>query len=147
MSETGETPKPKSKVEVVAQEVAEAEFDRFVDLMDIDLDPDVMDDEDKKGVALQKTRMIKAIQRGSLVINDKGEPVFTPQRKAGVGPITFHCPTGAALMEVDKKKEGHDVAKSVTVMASISKTNPAVFANMEWPDFNVCSAVLTIFLA
>lgn len=146
MSETDEVQSKVEKQEAVVKEVAELEFDRFVDLMGIDLDPSTMDDEDKKGLVLQKSRIIKAIQRGSLVVNEKGEPVYTPQRKSGADSITFHCPTGAALMEMDKKQLNHDITKSITVLASISKTNQAVFSNMELPDLNVCTAILTVFL-
>ena len=65
---------------LVAKEVAEQDFNRFAESMDLDIDPVDMDAEDKKGFEQQKDRIIAAIQSGSLVINDSGEPVFTPQR-------------------------------------------------------------------
>lgn len=147
MSETSEVQPKVEKKDVVAREVAELEFDRFVDSMGIDLDPSVIDDEDKKGLSVSKYRIIRAIRRGFLVINEDGEPVFTPERIPIKEPITFHCPTGAALMEMDKKQLNHDITKSIAVLASISKTNTAIFANMEIPDLNVCTAILIVFLA
>ena len=64
----------------IAADVAESEFGRFIDSMDLDLNTDGMDDDEKKDLSLQKGRVISAIMNGSLVVNDDGDPVFTPQR-------------------------------------------------------------------
>lgn len=132
--------------EKVAKEVAEAEFERFADVMDLDLDPADMDEDDKKGLTQQRNRVVSAIQSGALVINESGEPVFTPVRTPGVEPLTFHEPTGASLMAMDRKKKTEDVGKMYALMGEITKTHANTFAKMKMSDLKVCQAVTTLFL-
>ena len=131
----------------IVLEVAEQEFGRFTDLMDLDVDTSVMDEDDLKGFESQKRVLILAIQKGSLVINDNGEPVFTPQRAEGdVNPLTFHEHTGASLMAMDRKKKTEDVGKLYSIMGDMTKTNANLFAKMKGGDLKVCTAIVTLYL-
>lgn len=130
----------------VAKEVAEQEFERFIDAMDLDVDTAGMDEDDKKGFEQQKSRIIGAIQSGALVVNDDGEPVFTPQRTKDAEPITFHEPTGASLMAMDRKKKTEDIGKLYSAMGDMTGKHPSTFAKMKMPDLKVCMAVTTLFL-
>jgi len=132
--------------EKIAKAVAEADFNRFVLAMDLDVEPADMDQEDKKGFDQQKDRFIAAIQVGSLVVNDDYEPVFTPQRTKDAGPITFHEPTGAALMAMDRKKKTEDIGKLYAAMGEITKNHANVFSKMKMADLKVCMAITTLFL-
>ena len=131
---------------LVAKEVAEQDFNRFADSMDLDIDPVGMDAEDKKGFEQQKDRIIAAIQSGSLVINDSGEPVFTPQRTKGADAITFYEPTGASLMAMDRKKKTEDIGKLYASMGEMTRTHASTFSKMKMPDLKVCMAITTLFL-
>tara|TARA_R110000744_G_scaffold333450_1_gene438839 strand:+ start:108 stop:515 length:408 start_codon:yes stop_codon:yes gene_type:complete len=130
----------------IAKEVAEQEFTRFAESMDLDINPAGMDAEDKKGFDQQKDRIISAIQSGSLVINDSGEPVFTPQRTKDADAITFHEPTGASLMAMDRKKKTEDIGKLYASMGEITRTHASTFSKMKMPDLKVCMAITTLFL-
>jgi len=132
--------------EKIALEVAEAEFTRFGDLMDLDLDPLDMDEEDKKGFEQQKKRVISSIQNGSLIINENGEPIFTPTVKEGANPLTFHEPTGASLMAMDHKKRTEDVGKLYATMADMTGSSTGIFSKMKMRDLKVCMAITTLFL-
>lgn len=129
----------------IAVDVAEADFDRFIDCMDLDLNTDGMDDDEKKDLSVHKGRVISAICSGSLVINDEGEPVFTPQRSE-IDPLTFHEPTGAALMAMDRKKSSEEIGKMYVVAAAMTKTHSKTFSNMKIADLKVCMAITTLFL-
>jgi len=131
---------------VVAKEVAEADFERFAAGMDLDVDPSGMDAEDRKGFEQQKSKVVGAIQSGALVINDDDEPVFTPQRTKDAKPITFHEPTGASLMAMDRKKKAEDIGKLYASMADITGTHASTFSKMKMPDLKVCMAITTLFL-
>ncbi len=131
---------------LVAREVAEQDFNRFADSMDLDIDPVDMDAEDKKGFEQQKDRIISAIQSGSLVINDIGEPVFTPKRTKDADAITFYEPTGASLMAMDRKKKTEDVGKLYASMGEITRTHASTFSKMKMSDLKVCIAITTLFL-
>lgn len=133
--------------EKVCLEVAEAEFQRFVELMDLDCDEKSMGEEDKAGFSEQKEKLIKAIRKGSLVVNENGEPIFTPQRTNDAKPITFYEPTGASLMAMDRKKKSEDVAKLYATMADMTRTDAKTFAKMKNADLKVCMAITTLFLA
>jgi hypothetical protein len=130
---------------VVAKEVAEAELERFAEAMDLVLDQSTWDDEDKKSFEKVRALFIRAVMRGHLVVNEKGEPVFTPQIEPRQ-PITFHEPDGAAIMAVDLAKKNHDAAKTVNVLAAMTKEPPKRFAAMPNRDLKVCQAVMQIFL-
>jgi hypothetical protein len=131
---------------VIAKEVAEQEFDRFVDAMDLDVDVADMDEDDKKGFTQQKDRVVAAIMAGALVINDQGEPVFTPQRTNDANAITFYEPTGASLMAMDRKKKTEDIGKLYAAMGDITKSHANTFSKMKMSDLKVCMAVATLFL-
>jgi hypothetical protein len=130
----------------IAKDMAELEFDRFVEAMDLDVNTASMDQDDKQGYEQQRGRIITALQSGALVINDNGEPVYTPQRIKDAEPITFHEPTGASLMAMDRKKKAEDIGKLYATMADMTKTNAKLFSEMKMPDLKVCMAVTTLFL-
>jgi len=130
----------------IAKEVAEAEFDRFTSAMDIDAEVANMDAEDKKGFNEQKDRIVKAVMSGALTVNDNGEPVFTPQRIKDADALTFHEPTGASLMAMDRKKKTEDVGKLYATMGDMTKTHANTFSKMKMPDLKVCMAITTLFL-
>lgn len=136
------------KKDVVVVEVAEKDFDRFVDEMDLDLDTAEMDAEDLTAFNKQKNRILRAIVRGNLVINENGEAVFTPinKRSKHTDAITFHERTGASLMAMDGKKKNHDVAKTYAVMADMCKVHQSVFAGLVGSDVKTCEALFALLM-
>lgn len=127
----------------VAKEVAEAEFQRFCDLMDLDVDTSEMDDEDRKSLDQAKRRVCLAIQDGRLTIDDAGQPTFAPKEGE---PIVFHEPTGETIMDTDAVKKSKDVTKMVQFMVSMTRTNMAVFRKMPQRDLRVCQSITALFL-
>lgn len=132
--------------EVVAREVAEQEFDRFIGEMDLEVDPAQMDDEEKRDLALAKQRILSAMLDGRLVVDEKGQPVFTPKDGPGTA-ITFFEPTGASLMAADQKKRNHSMGKMLAILSDMTKQPAARFAKMKQRDLRVCLSVQVLFLA
>lgn len=130
----------------VAKEVAEAEFARFVESNDLLVGTENMDKEDRDSLDEQRTRIVHAIETGAMVINEDGEPVFTPQRSKDAQALTFHEPTGASLMAMDRKKKNEDVGKLYATMGDMTRTDAKTFANMRMADLKVCIAVASLFL-
>lgn len=130
----------------VGTEVCEAEFQKFVEAMDLDVDPKGMDEEDKESFVSCKRIMMRAMEDGSLVVNENGECVYTP-KKGKTDPITFYEPTGASYMAMDSKKKGHDVSKTYATMADITHQDIIRFSKMANRDIKVCSAIVQLFLA
>ncbi len=129
----------------VATEVAQAEFERFAEAMDLDTDVDRMDEDDKTAFTNQKRRVVRAIEDGHLVVDDKGQPVYTPQL-GDQTPITFYEPTGVSLMSMDKKKANENVAKVFATLADMTKTSSQRFASMKGRDVKLCQALYLLFL-
>lgn len=138
----------KEKTFKVAPDAAAAEFDRFVDAMDIDMDTAGMDAEDLTQFNKLQGRVLRAIERGALVINEDGEAVYTPchPRSKHSEPLVFHERTGASLMAMDGKKKGHDVAKTYAVMADMCRVHPSVFAGLVGTDVKVCEALFSFLM-
>lgn len=132
----------------IAKDVAEAEFDRFVEAMDLDLDTTVMDVEDLTAFNKQKSRLIRAIERNHLVFNENGEAVYTPfnKRSKHKEAITFHERSGASLMAMDGKKKNHEVAKTYAVLADMCQVHQSVFANLIGTDVKVCEALFALLM-
>ena len=132
----------------VARDVAESEFERFAEAMTIDVNTAALDAEDLAAFNKQKSRVVTAIERGHLVINENGEAVFTPsnERTKNRDPLTFHERSGASLMALDGKKKGHDVAKTYSVMADMCRCHPNTFAGMVGADIKTCEALFALLM-
>lgn len=131
----------------VAAEVAESEFERFCDAMDIDTDPLEMDEEELKGFAATKRALIKSMCAGQLVIDEAGRPVYTPRLGDNRTPIVFSEPTGASYMAMDSKKKSHDVTKMYAAMADMTGQPIVRFSRMANRDIKVCQKIIVLFMA
>lgn len=133
---------------VTTREVAEAEFDRFAEAMDLDVDTDKLDAEDKTAFEKQKERLIKATMAGHLVYNEDGEPVYTPHHRKTKHkePITFHERSGASMMAMDRTKKNHDMAKTYAIMADITGLHSHTFASMFGVDVKTCEAIFALLM-
>ena len=129
-------------------ESANAEFERFADCMDIDVDTTDMDNDDLNAFNKVKKRLLKAIQKGSLIFNDDGEAVYTPSHAKSKykEDITFHERTGASLMAMDGKKKGHDVTKMYAVLGDMCKLHQGAFAGLVGEDVKICEALFALLM-
>ncbi len=132
----------------IAKEVAEAEFEKWAEDMDLDHDTDGMDAEDLTAFNKQKNRIVRSIMQGALVFNDDGEAVFTPQHKnaKSTDPITFYESDGASLKAMDGKKKNQDMSKTFAVMAAMCKVPPVTLVNLIGPDRKVAMALYALLM-
>jgi hypothetical protein len=131
----------------VAPEVALEEFGRWMEAMglEVKLDPERMDDQDKAGLAINRTVLLRAITDGSLVVKDTGEFVFTP--KAGGDALTFYEPDGGALQAMDQAKDGAPVQRMVKLICAMTRSTPKTISNLKIRDYAVCESIAVLFLA
>jgi len=128
----------------IDKESATAEFMRFCEAMDIDTDyKENRDDDDAKGFFENRAVIVEAIMKGSLIVNDEGEPVYTFKGT----PLTFHEPCGRDFMAMDGKKDTAQFKKMFHLMGSICRTAPNVFANMPQRHLKICQAITIFFMA
>lgn len=136
--------------EVVDRETATKDFERFLELMDLDIAKAIAradgkkekDTEENHIVAARET-VITAIMRGLASVDDEGQLVYTPLL-IKKDPITFREPTGATY-SAGKGKTGSDGLNAT--MANMTGEIPARFASMKKRDLTVCHAIASIFLA
>lgn len=132
----------------VAKEVAEAEFDRMCAARRLDVDESDMDADDLEKFTDIKKNLVKAMMRGELVVNEAGDPVFTPP-VPGAKPLTFHKPTGATFMAMDSKdgKYKGNMTATAASITEMTKTTPGDVSKLEGPDFQLCCRLANLFLA
>ena len=138
---------PLPPVDKIDADTAEREFKRFTDAMEIDLDTEGLDDNDRRDNEISKRTIIKNIRSGDLIINDRDLPEYTPKRSDRTEAIVFKEPTGAMLMAIDKKKDTAKVAQIHALLGSMTGNHENVFAKMAQSDVKVCSEILMTFLA
>lgn len=134
-----------SKIE---KEAAEAEYERFVENADLLFDEDEMSKEDLSSYRKTKARLIRAIMRGNLTVNERGEATYVPQNERSVikDPITFYERTGASLMAMDSSDKDAEAARTYAVMADVCQVDRKVFAGLAGEDIKICEAIFTLLM-
>lgn len=122
----------------ISREIAEQDFDRFCEKNRIDNDVDDFSEEDQKAFDEHKKRIVKAIMKGEMVINDASEAEFCG--------VKFKTPKGRVLLAMDRSKKGQDMKAQFEVMADICEVPAATFSKMDSVDVKVCMAVTALFL-
>lgn len=127
----------------VSREVAEAEFSRFIEEMDIDLDESKLDDEDKVAVKKARDLLIKRMMQGHLTIDEKGQPVYRPLTVQQT--LVFREPDGEVKQAMDQGKQGHNVRKMQGTIAQWTGVNFSVIRKMKERDAKVCESIFVLF--
>lgn len=137
-----------AREEKVGLEVAEAEFERFCEEMGLEFNVDKMDAEDKTAFTKNRDRIVRAIRYGHLVVNDDGEPTYTPWRAKSTyqTPITFGERTGATLLVTDQKKKGRDAAKTYAILGDLTGLPDTTFSKLAGEDIKVCESLMQLLM-
>lgn len=130
---------------VISQDMADEEFNRWVDSMALDVTETDMDAEDLTAFRKQKRKITNAICNGSLIVNENGEAVYTPQNPIS-DPLIFHERTGASVMAMNGMKKNYEVAKMYAVMGDMTKVSPVTFAKMKGIDIKICEALFSLLM-
>ena len=128
----------------VDRETASIEFERWAKAMRVNVELEGLDENDRRDIAQDRSIFERAIMDGSLVINDEGLAVFTPE---GGDSVTWRKPKGSAFVAMDKKKKSQDFGKIFASMSDITGTSPVTFSKMDVADVKICMAIFTLFLA
>ena len=129
----------------ISKEVAESEFQRFVDGMDLLVDEETMTKDDQKGFRDAKSRIVREIMRGRATVNDVGEITFTPSRSGERDTITFYEPSGDVLRCTDKRGKDEDVGKMYTAIGRLTRTDAKTIETLKGSDLRFCMAVFALF--
>ena len=133
-------------MDIVNEETAILEFERFAESMCIEIDTSKMGLDDVESFEEQKVIIVKAICNNSLIITETGEPVYTPVRSENKNPITFYEPKGSTLAASDRRSKNQEYAKLYETMGALTKTHAGIFSKMSYSDLKICSALTILFL-
>lgn len=136
-----------SEMEMVAKEVAEQDFARYIEYWDIFNEFDDEDKEDKASFKEQRSKVIREIRRGHATVDDKGEVDFTLHHPSGdLTSLHFQVPTGLAFYGMDKHKEQKFTHKVGSILNAMTGQPEATFKNMDGRDFKFCQGMALLFL-
>lgn len=131
----------------VAKDVAALEIDRFMEAMDIVIDDD-LDADSAAAYNRARSRMVRAVTLGSLVIDDNGEAIYTPKHpnSRSKEPIRFHERSGSTAVAMDSCKKGANTARMYAMLGDMCKVPPATFSGLVGPDIKMCEAIFALLM-
>lgn len=129
----------------IGPDVAAAEFERMCDANRIDRDPALWSDDDADGFAQLRTRILRDMQSGAIVVDDEGRPTYTPPG-ASKG-LTFHKAKGATLIALETHAGTKGISNTLAAMAELTHVDRGEFARMDARDVHACVRLTTLFLA
>jgi len=135
----------KEKVEKISREVAEAEFIKWCEAHDLDIDEKFMDTEELEDFRKIKKNIVVGITRGNITIDGEKATVVT-KFSGGNSPdkITFNSPTGATFMAADRVKAGQNVGSTYAKMADVTGLNSKTFSQLDARDLKYCLGVFAL---
>lgn len=128
---------------LISREVMELEFQRFADLMDLDLDPKNSDESE----SLEQTKRVlfRAMATGALTFDERGVPTY----KTSTGDsLTFPEPTGSVLIAMDGsgKKDLGPAHRFALAFAELTGKPQHYFAKLPQRDIRVVQRIVQLFL-
>lgn len=129
----------------IAREVAEKELERFLAAMDIEdhVDEEGLDKEEVRAIRKMKRIVIRALEKGRLVIDDDGLAVYTTVSLKEPVTLTFRRPNGAAFLSGGDEETA--VASGFRVLAEMTGVSVKTFATMGYNDLEVLQSIAKLF--
>jgi hypothetical protein len=128
----------------IDKETAELEFTCICEMWEIDCEIDDMDEEDRKSFEEQKRKIIYAIRRGRLTVDD--EIVYTlAYPEANCTTVTIKRPKGQALMSTDRCKDKENFKRTYSILASMTGREVSFFSRLDGIDLKVLMAFFALF--
>ena len=126
-----------------AVDVAEGEFDRFLQSRDIEIDDAELSDDDKADFEKNRKVLVRAITQGHLEITEDGDPKLILKQPVGsISEFTFHEPTGATYLSMDAAKKEAEMSRMFNLMAELAKVHPAQLSKVAQRDFKIVQALI-----
>lgn len=128
---------------LVDRETATADFDRFVEAMDLRLYRETMDQNERRDVNDDIDVLIWEIMHGILTVNDDGEIVLHPKKH---DPITFRAPMASGMAAMDRLKEHQKIGQMYALVAEICDAPAsAIKHRLTQHEFDTCVRIYGLF--
>ncbi len=135
--------------DTLSPEVAAQEFDRFVELWDIDGEVESMDEDSRDGFEDHKRRLCRGLRRGTITLDEEGSVTIQLRWPTleSITEVVCKPPGGGAMLAWDKYKDRQQVHKLNAFLGSMTGQSPAIFARMDGRDLKSVQAIALLFLA
>lgn len=134
--------------EKIAQEVAEAEFERFAEIWDIDSNVGVMSLEDKAAFDAHKSRVVKEVCRGVAVIEEDGRVLYNlkyPREGGALEALTFDVTRGNKTV-MDGFKEREQTKRGAAYIGTLAGQPVKTMLGLDPRDQKFGEALAVLFL-
>ena len=139
-------------VDVIPVDMAIDEFNRFCEVWEIDYNDSGMKSDDKVDFESLKNKIVKAIQKGRLCLNEDNTLSYTisdntenPKKRGAT--LIIKRPKGDAYLSMDKYKEGQGMHKFNALLGAMTNHAPEYFSDIDGLDLKPIQAVVQLFLA
>lgn len=133
----------------MSEELAREDLEKWADANEIDLF--VAGPTGERVLDAGAARLIKAIQKGRLVLTGDNEFEYTISEKSPPGyaakKLLIKAPGGAAYMAMDKFKDQEGFHKTAAFLSATTGQDVAFFSKIHNVDFKVLNAVASFFMA
>lgn len=134
---------------IIAPEMAEHEFGRFVRIWDIDPDTGVMSVDDKSTFDSQKGRIIKELCRSNATLDEEGRFIYKlqhPKKDGALTELIFDISRGNKAV-MDGFKDREMMKKTAAYIGSLTGQPVQTFLNLDPRDQKFAEALVVLFLA
>jgi hypothetical protein len=140
----------KDKKYKIDLETAEAEFMRYCESNDFEIDETAMNDDEKESFADIKRRFIKCCREGRVEV-DGMDLKYTVSKLSPEGfagdVVTVKRPGGNAFMGMDNFKDRESVHKLHGFMSAMTGKEIKYFSKLDIADWKFLQAVSSLFLS
>ena len=136
-------------MEDLAPDFIEAEFNRFINIWDIDANVGAMSSDDKSTFESQKSRIVKELSRSNAVLDEEGRFIYKlqhPKKDGALIDLTFDISrANKAVMDGFKDREA--MKKTAAYIGSLAGMPVNTILNLDARDQKFGEALITLFLA
>jgi hypothetical protein len=127
----------------IAKEVAEKEFEKWCDYVDIELDD--LTPEEIKSMESHRRTIVRAIMKGAACVDENGQLSYTSQRTAEPQKYTFKEVSGATLVSMEKA-EGN-FARQFVVLSEVTGRPAGELRKLTGRDLTFMQTVFILLMA
>ena len=128
----------------VNHEIAEADFQRLVDVAEVDVDG--MSEQETAEFEETKRKFIRHIQTGKMIVDEDGLPSIR-LRSAEVPELKFKVPYTDTIIAQGRVLNGNDAAKARAMLAEVTGVAAKVISrHVAAKDFILAQRILGFFL-
>lgn len=137
-----------SEKNVMSDELAEQEFNKWAEMANIDVS--AFGDEEAGAFQKAKQRISSAFKKGALILNDDGTLEYEISQASPAGyagdKVKISQLNGRAWLAADKYKAEEQIHKLIAVASAITGKDTGWFANLASGDFLIFTNIVSLFM-